>query len=96
MTAIEILYRDFGLGNESDPTQMEGALAQEYFGGNDTDKLINCMKEYAEIYAKKCLDIVAENAVIIEEGFYNRNDDEDTRWIVDQDSILNIELPQHT
>lgn len=47
-----------------------------------------CMKRYAEEYAKKCLEIAAENAVALERDY---NDD----WHVDTNSILNIELPSH-
>lgn len=46
------------------------------------------MIEYAEWYAKKCLEIAAENAVALERDY---NDD----WHVDTNSILNIELPSH-
>lgn len=53
------------------------------------------MKEYSEWYAKKCLEIAAEEADVMEEWFYNRVDDEDHRWVINKDSILNIKLPEH-
>lgn len=42
------------------------------------------MKEYAEIYAKKVLEVAAKNAELLE-----------TDGDVDKDSILNIKLPEH-
>jgi len=51
------------------------------------DELILIMKEYAELYAKKCLEIAAENAnIFYDVGGYN---------YVDSGSILNIKLPEH-
>lgn len=53
------------------------------------------LREYAEFYAKKCLEIAANEAEVMEEWFYNRADDEDHRWVINKDSILNIKLPDH-
>lgn len=53
------------------------------------------MIKYAEHYAKQVLELAADNAEVETEGFYNRNDDEDTRWVVNKDSITNIQLPPH-
>lgn len=45
------------------------------------------MKEYAECYAKKCLEIASDTATIYHDvGGYS---------YIDQQSILNIELPDH-
>lgn len=49
-----------------------------------TEDIISMMKEYAEYYAIKCLEIAAEEA-----------DVEYTDGPVDRDSILNIKLPKH-
>lgn len=59
------------------------------------DSHLKMMKEYAEWYAKKCLEIAADNAEIYEEGYYNRNDDPDYRWAVNKESITDIQLPEH-
>lgn len=48
------------------------------------------MKEYAEFYAKECLQIAAENAesiTDIDKYIYGS--------VVDKSSILNIDLPKH-
>lgn len=55
----------------------------------------SAMKEYAERFAKECLEIAANEADVMEEWFYNRADDEDHRWVINKDSILNIKLPDH-
>lgn len=52
------------------------------------EDLVPIMEEYAEYYAKRCLEIAANNAVALERDY---NDD----WYVDTNSILNIELPSH-
>lgn len=52
--------------------------------------LEDAMKEYAEYYAKKCLEISIENAIYRTDGYGNTS----TKFI-DKDSILNIILPEH-
>lgn len=54
------------------------------------EEVESMMKEYAEWYAKKCLEIAAEKAksiTDIDKYIYGS--------IVDKDSILNIKLPEH-
>ena len=87
MTAIEILYRDFGLGDETDPNKMESALAYEYFGGNDVDKLINCMNEFARLCCDKQKEICANEAQC------GSGWEGSASW-VDTDSILNSPYPE--
>ncbi len=49
--------------------------------------IVEMMKEYAEWYANQCLEIVAEKATIYYDiGGYS---------YIDQQSILNIKLPDH-
>lgn len=63
-----------------------------------TSDMISAMKEYAEWYAKRCLEVAAENATGIPiydySNPYNVIVLED-RVNIDFDSILNIELPDH-
>lgn len=58
-------------------------------GYTDYDDCIDqCMKEYAEYYAKKCLEIAAVDADCYDRGY-------DLGHGVDPNSILNIKLPEH-
>ena len=57
--------------------------------------LIVCMERYAELYAKRCLEIAAKEAGVTIENYYNQNDDEDIRAVVDTESIIGIELAEH-
>ena len=51
------------------------------------EEVESMMKEYAEWYAKKCLEIAADNASTYSDvGGYT---------FVDSRSILNIQLPEH-
>jgi len=51
------------------------------------EELEELMKEYAEVYARKCLMIAANDAQIsYEVGDYH---------FIDRDSITNITLPEH-
>lgn len=59
------------------------------------DSHLKMMKEYAEYYAKKCLEIAAENAETEVQWFYNRQDDEESHAVVNKESITNIQLPEH-
>lgn len=52
------------------------------------------LKEYAKLMCQKQKEICADFAEPIEEGFYNRNDDPDYRWVVNEDSILNSPFPK--
>jgi hypothetical protein len=61
----------------------------------DEYQIEQIMQEYAEYYAKKCLEIAAENVELFQEGYYNRNDDLDYKWSVDRESITKIQLPEH-
>lgn len=47
-----------------------------------------CMEEYAELYAKRCLEIAAENVRMA--GIY----EDYNHWIV-KESITEIKLPEH-
>lgn len=49
----------------------------------------SAMKEYAEFYAKKCLEIAAKEANFMFTG------DGPEDYEIDKDSILNIKLPEH-
>ena len=55
--------------------------------------LENGLKEYAEFYAKKCLEIAANET----EMKYEKLDYHPSAWkeVIDKDSILNIKLPEH-
>jgi len=53
--------------------------------------LENGIKEYAEHYAKKCLEKAAEQAVVFLPSHYGLHGTHN----VDKDSILNIKLPEH-
>lgn len=59
------------------------------------DDLIKAFQQYAESYARKCLEIAADEASVKNE--WNGDYDEYEQWatIVDTDSILNIKLPEH-
>lgn len=50
--------------------------------------LEDAMKEYAEYYAQKCLEIAAVDADCYDRGY-------DLGHGVDPNSILNIKLPEH-
>ena len=52
---------------------------------------VEAMKEYAEHYAKKCLEKAAEQAVVFLPSHYGLHGTHN----VDKDSILNIKLPEH-
>lgn len=54
-------------------------------------------KEYAEYYAKKCLQIAAEEAQTkcIPHREFGGADFCDSYEVVDKDTILNIKLPEH-
>lgn len=51
--------------------------------------LENGLKEYAEFYAKECLEVAAEEANFMFTG------DGPEDYEIDKDSILNIKLPEH-
>lgn len=62
----------------------------------------SAMKEYAEWYAKKCLKIAAEQALLkkeftMGEAVYFTQETEENNYMmtVSKDSILNIKLPDH-
>ena len=60
---------------------------EKYEGLCDTESVKDAMKEYAEYYAKECLEIAATKAQIYYDvGGYH---------FIDSDSILNIQLPKH-
>lgn len=50
-------------------------------------------KEYAIYMCYRQQENCADNATTMEEGYYDRNDDEAYRFVVDQDSILKSPLP---
>ena len=52
------------------------------------------MKQYAEWYAKKCLKVAAEKALAYRKSVL-ANHYHQIDIVVDQDSILNIQLPNH-
>jgi len=63
------------------------------------------MKQYAEYYAKKCLEIAAENATLLDDGkptgqqriiweAYNTSRS-DIEYEVNKKSITDINLPEH-
>lgn len=51
------------------------------------------MKEYAEFYAKKCLEKAAENAECDDVSY--QNGDSYAMFAVNRNSILTIDLPEH-
>lgn len=57
-------------------------------------QLKKTIQKYAEYYAKQCLAIAAENAIIkTKELYYTQG--EQPQYIVDKESITNIRLPEH-
>lgn len=58
------------------------------------DSHLKMMKEYAEWYAKKCLEIAAHNVEVGKQGafgtYWNRGD-----LVVNKQSITDIQLPEH-
>lgn len=70
-----------------------------YKGSPDTidgffEDMEKAMQEYAEYYAKRCLEIAAEKAQIkFKEMYYTQG--EQPKFIVNKESILNIQLPKH-
>jgi len=85
----EILCHNFNV-NLEDYYDMEIGIATAveyvYHRTSDPIRLEDCMREYAEWYAKECLKIVAENAKTVRCPDYDK---------VNKDSILNIKLPEH-
>jgi len=53
--------------------------------------VMSAMKEYAEIYAKKCLEIAAENALVFAPFHSYMHGSK----MVDKESITNINFPDH-
>ncbi len=54
---------------------------------SDIELVENAMKEYAEYYAKKCLEIAADKAECECGGYIGSE--------IEPSSILNIKLPEH-
>lgn len=65
------------------------------FDGYSAPHIRRIMKEYAEIYAEKCLEIAAENATCDELFRYGKYDQEEVYFEVNYKSITNITLPPH-
>lgn len=63
---------------------------KEKFDWIDIERI---MKEYAEYYSKRVLEIAAKNAKW--SCFPTKDDPTAFEEIVDKDSILNIQLPEH-
>jgi len=62
-------------------------ISKEDIGSSNYQQILEAMQQYAEYYAKKCLKIAAKQATVsggLDEGFQ-----------VEQNSILNIKLPNH-
>jgi hypothetical protein len=49
---------------------------------------MNAMKEYAEYYAKRCLEIAYQKGK-------RKNWEESPTWDLDEETIINLELPEH-
>ena len=82
MTRLEEIYQKHW-ENEFKELSFNNVLSQH-------NHVYLAMKEYAEWYAKRCLEIAAENAesiTDIDKYIYGS--------IVDKSSILNINLPNH-
>lgn len=60
------------------------------------DEVIESMREYAEIYAQKCLEIAAKEASANYECIGAVLGAENVVPYVEESSILNIKLPEHT
>lgn len=69
------------------------------------DGITEIMKQYAEYYAKRCLEIAAENATLLDDGkptgqqkiiweAYNTSRS-DIEYEVNKKSITDINLPEH-
>ena len=60
---------------------------EQYFSIENIEKI---MKEYAEFYAKKCLEIAVENAFYVPDRYGTLS-----KKYVNKDDVLNINLPEH-
>lgn len=69
-------------------------ILRKYYGDNfpPNSDVYEAMKEYADWFAKKCLEKAAEQAVVFLPSYLGLHR---THIHVDKDSILNIELPDH-
>lgn len=56
----------------------------DLFLENEAESFIKGFKEGWNMAVDQC----AETAKVTEEGYYNQNDDEDSRYVVDENSIL--------
>lgn len=71
-------------------TKIEEIIAK--YNYNSSFLLIeSMMRDYAELYAKKCLEKAAEQAVVFLPSHYGLHGTHN----VDKESILNIKLPEH-
>lgn len=79
MSKIEELYKQF-------ETRTPPLTEKEWWDYSKSD-LFEFAKLYAEWYAKKCLEIAAENSKTTFDSAYS--------IITDKQSITNIQLPDH-
>ncbi len=63
------------------------------FFQDDRECFQEAMKEYAEIYASRCLEIAADNAECDDVSY--KNGDSYPMFEVNKNSIINIDLPEH-
>lgn len=68
-------------------TKLEEVIAKYNYDNDSFLSIESMMRDYAEIYAKKCLEIAAEEATARLHSY-----DEP---MVNKSSILNIKLPEH-
>lgn len=74
--------------------------ADQDFVENGAKSITSAMKEYAEWYAKRCLEIAAKEAQITSDETYEWqqivNEMGECPFYVDEDSIIDIILPEHS
>lgn len=77
--------------------KIDEVIAKYNYDNDSFLSIESMMRDYAEWYAKECLKIAAKEArtklyIPIEDGCHDFKNMYD---IVDEDSILNIQLPEH-
>lgn len=97
MTPQEFLVEKLGIGGNPEQVdqvyEINKTLYELVSDHRNVKYVQSLFLDYARIMCEKQKEICAEEAELLEEGFFNRNDDPDYQWVVDRDSILNSPLP---
>ena len=89
MTIKQIICEEFEM--ESDDL-----VNLSKFRKADLETIENCMKKYAELYAKKCLIKAANEARCFTlKELSNEFDEDESTNVLKKESITNIQLPEH-